>query len=160
MNKIKHLLLLICIAGCFAACQKSTPIDNFDYAAQFTKDTTAIRAFVVKNNIPVIKDKSGVFYQVLTPGTGNVTYTANTKITADYEGRLLDGSIFDSSKGTPISFSLGQVIGGWQIAIPFIQPTGKIRFFVPSYYGYGNTSAGSIPPNSVLDFTVTLTNAL
>lgn len=153
MNKIKYLFLLVGVAGCFAACSKK---DNFDADAQFRADTTAIRKFITENNIPALKDKSGVFYQVIAPGTGSVTYTASTSITADYEGRLLSGSVFDSSKGTPITFALGGVITGWQIGIPYIQNGGKIRMIIPSGYAYGNSSVGSIPANSVLDFTVTL----
>ena len=155
MNKIKHLLLLVCIAGCFTACKKT---ESFDAEKQFTADTTAIRNYIVANNIPAVKDVSGVFYQIIAPGTGSVTYNASTKVTSNYEGRLLDGSIFDSSKGTPITFTLGGVIVGWQIAIPKIQKGGSMRMFIPSYYGYANSSVGSIPANSVLDFTVSLTD--
>ncbi|HEY0177262.1 MAG TPA: hypothetical protein VGC08_12845 [Pedobacter sp.] len=95
MMKIKHLLLLICIAGCFAACKKNNT-DNFDQEAQFKADTTAIRKFIVANNIPAVKDKSGLFYQIIAPGTGTVSYTLNTQISANYEGRLLNGTVFDS----------------------------------------------------------------
>jgi FKBP-type peptidyl-prolyl cis-trans isomerase FkpA len=50
------------------------------------------------------------------------------------------------------------LIIGWQIGIPYIQKGGKIRLLIPSYYGYGNRAAGSIPANSILDFTITLSN--
>lgn len=153
MNKIKYLLLLVCIAGSFAACKKNST-DNFDQAAQFTADTTAIRKFIVANNIPAIKDKSGVFYQIITPGTGTVTYTSTTKINAAYEGRLLNGSVFDSS--TSFAFTLPQVIAGWQYGIPYVQSGGKIRLLIPSLYAYGNQAVGTIPASSVLDFTITL----
>lgn len=155
MNKIKHLLLLVCIAGCFAACKKNSS-DNFDEAAQFNTDTTAIRKFIVANKIPAIKDKSGVFYQILAPGTGTVTYSASSSVTVDYTGQLLNGSVFDTSAGVPKTFVLGQLITGWQIGIPLIQPGGKIRLLVPSLYGYGNTAAGTIPASSILDFTIVL----
>ena len=155
MNKIKHLLLLVCIAGCFTACKKT---ESFDAEKQFSADTTAIRNFIVANKIPAVKDASGIFYQIIAPGTGSVTYSASTKVTADYTGKLLDGSTFDSSKGTP--FELGKVIVGWQIAIPKIQKGGSIRMFIPSYYGYANSTVGSIPANSVLDFTVSLTDVV
>jgi len=153
MKTIKHLLLLACIAISLTACSNK---DKFDVDAQLRSDTTAIRKFITDNNIPALKDKSGIFYQVLEPGSGNVVYSATTSVTADYEGRLLSGQVFDSSKGTPVVFALGGVITGWQIAIPYIQKGGKIRFIMPSYYGYGNSSIGSIPSNSILDFTVTL----
>lgn len=158
MTKIKHLLLLVCIAGCFAACKKSSG-DNSDQEAQFSADTTAIRAYVKANNITAIKDNSGIFYQIIAPGTGTVSYLASTKITADYEGKLLNGTIFDTTTGkAPVSFTLGQVIAGWQFGIPLIQKGGKIRLLIPSYYGYGDRAIGAIPANSILDFNITLTD--
>ena len=157
MNYIKYLLL-ICLAGFLFACGKDK--ENFDAEAQFKADTTAIRAFVVANNIPVLKTTQGLFYQIITPGSGSVTYTASTKVTADYTGKLLNGTIFDTTTGkSPIEFSLGGVIAGWQIGIPLIQNGGTIRLLIPSYYAYGNSSpSGLIPENSILDFNVTLRN--
>jgi FKBP-type peptidyl-prolyl cis-trans isomerase FkpA len=153
MKKVKYLLIMACAALCFASCSK----DEFDADAQFRTDTTAIRKFITDNKIPAIKDQSGLFYQIITPGTGTVKYTANTEITAEYEGRLLDGAVFDGTKsGSPLTFALGGVITGWQIGIPLIQNGGQIRMIIPSGYGYGNSAAGAIPKNSILDFTVTL----
>jgi FKBP-type peptidyl-prolyl cis-trans isomerase FkpA len=158
MTYIKYALL-ICLAGFLAACGKDNK-GTFDAEAQFKADTTAIRAFVIKNNIPVLKTSNGVFYQIIAPGTGSTTYTASTKVTADYTGKLLNGTIFDTTAGkSPIQFSLGGVIAGWQIGIPLIQNGGTIRLLIPSYFAYGNSSPNSlIPANSILDFTVTLTN--
>ena len=157
MNYIKYLLL-ICLAGFLFACGKDK--ETFDAEAQFKADTTAIRAFVVANNIPVLKTTQGLFYQIITPGSGSVTYTASTKVTADYTGKLLNGTTFDTTIGkSPIEFSLGGVIAGWQIGIPLIQNGGTIRLLIPSYYAYGNSSpSGLIPENSILDFNVTLRN--
>ena len=150
---------MICLAGCLAACKKNAPVDDYDPTPQFKADTAAIRAFVKTNNISATKDASGIFYQVLEPGTGSVVYTASTKITSDYEGRLLNGTIFDSTKGTPTSFLLGNVIVGWQFGIQKIQKGGKIRLIIPSYYAYGTQSPSSlVPANSILDFTITLTD--
>ncbi len=158
MAKIKHLLLLVCMAGCLAACKKDTTSD-FDVEAQFRTDTTAIRAFIKANNIPAIKsEQTGIFYQIINPGTGSVTYTTNTIVTANYEGKLLNGVTFDKTDGTPRSFTLANVIPGWQFGIPLIQNGGRVRLLIPSYYGYGNYPKDPIPPNSVLDFDITLTN--
>jgi len=159
MAKFKYIILLVCIAGCFAACKKNVPVDDYDPNPQFMADTTAIRAFIKTNNIPAQKDSYGIFYQIIEPGSGSVTYQGSTRITADYDGRLLNGTLFDSTKGSPVSFTLGQVIAGWQIGIQKIQKGGKIRLIIPSYYGYGTASpSSSIPANSVLDFTITLTD--
>lgn len=159
MIKIKHLLLLICIAGCFTACVKNDdPANNVDQQAQLNTDTLLIRKFITDNKIPALKDKSGVFYQIINPGTGSFTYTSSTMITANYEGRLLNGSVFDSSKGTPITIALNRVITGWQIGVSYIQKGGQIRLIIPSGYAYGPQGAGSIGPNAVLDFTISLTD--
>jgi FKBP-type peptidyl-prolyl cis-trans isomerase FkpA len=155
MKKISYLIILISITASLAACKKEK---EFDAEAQYQQDTTSIRTFIVANKIPAVKEpKSGIFYQIIAPGTGTFAYTSKTKVTANYTGRLLTGTIFDSSKGTPIPFNLNQVIVGWQIGVPLIQKGGSIRLFIPSYYGYGNVNQGAIPANSVLDFTIDLT---
>ncbi|WP_354301648.1 FKBP-type peptidyl-prolyl cis-trans isomerase [Pedobacter sp. UYP1] len=159
MIKIKHLLvLLVCTVTAFTSCTKKN--DDYDPDPQFRADTTAIRAFIIANKIPAVKDpKTGVFYQIITPGSGTVQYGKSTNVTANYTGRFLDGSIFDQSKGTPIGFTLGGVIPGWQIGVPFIQPGGRIRLLIPSWLGYGNQAQGPIPANSILDFTIDLVTA-
>lgn len=154
MKKIKQLFLLVCIAGCFAACKKDAS-EDFDVEAQYKADTTAIRAFVKANNIAATKDASGVFYQVITPGTGDVTPSATSKITAGYKGSLLNGTVFDSSSSFG-PFTFNQVITGWGIGLPYIKKGGQIRLLIPSYFGYGNQAVGSLPANSILDFTITL----
>lgn len=156
LNKIKYLFLFAGIASAVTSCKSD--IDNFDAAAQFTKDTTAIRSYVTANKINVVKDKFGVFYQVITPGSGTATYTRNTDVTVDYSGKILgETKTFDSSGGTPRKFQLGGLIAGWQIGIPYIQAGGEIRLFIPSQYAYGNSSMPGIPANSVLDFNIKLT---
>lgn len=159
MKKIRSILLFVCVAAGLTACKKSTS-DNFDEAAHFNADTTAIRAYIVKNNIPAVKHESGIFYQIIAPGTGTVEYKPSTIVTANYSGRLLGSTAtFDSTEGKePVDFALGGVITGWQIGVPLIQKGGTIRLIIPSYYGYGNRNTGSIPANSILDFNVTLVN--
>lgn len=150
---------MLCVIAGFAACKKDTVVEAYDPTPQFQADTTAIRAFVKANNITALKDSYGIFYQIIQPGSGSVAYSATTKITADYEGKLLNGTIFDSTKGTPISFTLGGVITGWQIGIQKIQKGGKIRLIIPSYFAYGTASPSTlVPANSILDFTITLTD--
>lgn len=155
MNKLRGLLLLVCTAGCLVACKKTKSVD---VEAQFTADTIAIRSYVKANNITVQKHSSGIFYQIINPGTGNVTYNSSTQVSADYQGRILDGAVFDDSKGEPITFALGRVITGWQIGIQLIQKGGEIRLFIPSLYGYGAGGQGPIAPNSILDFTIKLSD--
>ena len=154
MIRIKYLLLLVCIAGCFAACKKNEK--PFDDVAQFQIDTAAIRSFVKEKGLTnVLKsEKYGIFYQIIEPGTGVTTYDRFTIITGDYEGRFLDGRVFDS--GTNREFSLEGVIPAWQFAVQEIDKGGTIRFITPSFYGYKNIANNRVPANSILDFTVTI----
>lgn len=153
MNKIKHLFLLVCIAGCFAACKKDST-EDFDPEVQFQADTTAIRAYIKANNIPALKDASGVFYQVIAPGTGTVPVVATSTVTIAYQGKLLNGTVFDSSAS--FQSVLNRLITGWVIGLPYIKKGGQIRLIIPSYFGYGHNAIGVIPADSNLDFTITL----
>ncbi|RYZ47726.1 MAG: peptidylprolyl isomerase [Sphingobacteriales bacterium] len=159
MTTIKNLLLFVCLAACFTACKKNE-IEEFDYLAQFKKDTAAINAFVKANNITggTMHPEYGIYYKIIAPGTGNVSYKGSTQITAEYTGRLLDGTVFDNSNGIPRTFELGKVIAGWYFGIPLIQKGGQLRLIIPSYYAYGNTENPRIPRNSPLDFDITVTD--
>lgn len=157
MAKIKYMILFICVAGCLAACKKNLGIEEFDVEGQFKKDTTAIRAYITANNIPAVKEpKYGFFYQVFTQGAGDEV-NALSNISVIYKGNLLNGAEFDAVT-SPVTFPLNNAITGWQAGIPLIKKGGKIRLFLPSFYGYGNVANGPIPANSVLDFTIELTD--
>ncbi len=157
MKKLRSLLLLICCAAGLTACNKDSG-ENFDANAQFAADTTAIRAYIVKNNVAALKHESGIFYQIINSGTGNFEYKSSTTVTAHYSGRFMGSTTtFESTEGKdPIAFPLARVISGWQIGVPLIQKGGTIRLIIPSYYAYGPQGQGPIPPNSILDFTMTL----
>lgn len=132
--------------------------DNFDAEKQAAKDDSLIVDFIAKNNIPATKHASGLYYQVITPGSGASVTSAST-VSVNYEGKLLNGQTFDKSK-TPITFPLTQVIPGWTIGVPLVKVGGTIRLIIPSALAYGNESpGGTIPRNSVLDFTIELINA-
>lgn len=146
----KIVLLLAGFVVAFSSCSK----DSFDPAKQAAKDDAAIQAYIASNNIAATKDPSGVYYQVITPGAGAYP-TVNSLITVNYTGKLLNGSVFDS--GTINSTALNTLVKGWQYGIPHINTGGRILLLIPSALGYGNTSTGSIPANSVLIFTVDLT---
>jgi peptidylprolyl isomerase len=76
-----------------------------------------------------------------------------------YEGKLLDGTVFDSSvkRGKPISFGLNQVIKGWTEGVQLMVVGEKTRFFIPADMAYGNKGTGSdIPGGSTLIFEVDL----
>jgi FKBP-type peptidyl-prolyl cis-trans isomerase len=147
----KYILLLTLFIAVFASCKK----DSFDPAKQAATDDAAIQAYITANNITgATKDASGLYYKVITPGTGAYP-TVNSLVSMNYSGKLLNETVFDS--GTLTNSPLSSLIQGWKIGIPHINTGGRILLLVPSALGYGNTSNSSIPANSVLIFTVDLT---
>ena len=106
--------------------------------------------------------KSGLQYEVLTEGTGKSPKATDT-VRCHYEGRLLDGTIFDSSyqRGEPADFGLNQVITGWTEGVQLMKEGAKFRFTIPYLLAYGERGAGaSIPPYSTLIFDVELIKVL
>jgi FKBP-type peptidyl-prolyl cis-trans isomerase FkpA len=147
----KYFLLLSVVIIGLSSCKKSSP--SFDAAAQAATDDAAIKAYIANSNIVATKDPSGLYYQVLTPGTGPYP-TAKSNVTVGYTGSLLDGTSFDTQSST--YFNLAGLVQGWQIGVPHINAGGTILLIVPSGLGYGNAVHGSIPANSVLLFKITL----
>ena len=100
---------------------------------------------------------SGLQYKVLTQGAGPKP-VATDKVKVHYEGKLLDGTVFDSSykRGTPAEFGVGQVIKGWTEGLQLMNTGDKFEFYIPSELAYGKRGQRSIPSNSVLIFTVEL----
>lgn len=111
-----------------------------------------------KKKADVKVTQSGLQYQVLKQGTGK-TPTATSKVKVHYEGRLLDGTVFDSSiaRQQPTEFQLNHVIQGWSEGLQLMKEGAKYRFFIPSNLAYGEVGAGdAIEPNSTLIFDVEL----
>lgn len=110
----------------------------------------------------VITTKSGLQYQVLKEGNGQKP-KATSRVKVNYEGRLLDGTVFDSSiaRNHPVEFQLSQVIAGWTEGLQTMKEGGKTRFFIPANLAYGEVGAGdTIGPNSTLIFDIELLQVL
>lgn len=122
-------------------------------------EQTALADSLNKYNIPATIHPSGVYYQVLSSGSGNKNIDLCSKVTVTYWGGFFNGSGFDSSE-TPIPLILGQTIVGWQKAIPMLKGEGQINIYIPPSLGYGNKNitnnmgATIIPANSYLVFKV------
>ena len=110
----------------------------------------------------IISTKSGLQYQVLQAGQGKKP-SANSKVSVNYEGRLLDGTVFDSSiaRNQSVEFQVSQVIAGWTEGLQLMQEGAKYRFFIPAKLAYGEIGSGdAIGPNSTLIFDVELLKIL
>ncbi len=105
----------------------------------------------------VVCTASGLQYKIITQGTGEKP-KASQKVTVDYEGRLIDGTVFDSSyeRGEPASFKVTQVIAGWTEAMQLMPMGSKWELYIPYELGYGDQDMGKIKPYSALIFTVEL----
>ncbi|MDR2775819.1 MAG: FKBP-type peptidyl-prolyl cis-trans isomerase [Tannerella sp.] len=106
----------------------------------------------------VITTESGLQYKVLTEGTG-LKPTVSDTVKVHYTGKLLDGTVFDSSieRGEPAVFGVTQVIQGWSELLQLMPVGSKYQVWIPSELGYGPHGAGQvIKPNSVLEFEVEL----
>lgn len=102
---------------------------------------------------------SGLQYKVITEGSGNAPKATDT-VVVNYEGKLIDGTVFDSSyeRGMPAQIPLNGVIKGWTEGIQLMKPGAKYEFYIPSALAYGEQGNQNITPNSVLIFTVELLN--
>ncbi len=101
---------------------------------------------------------TGLQYTVLEEGDGE-SPEATDSVQVHYEGKLIDGTVFDSSyeRGQPVTFPLSGVIPGFRQGITMMQVGSKYRLFIPSDLGYGERGAGAnIPPNATLIFDIEL----
>ena len=123
-------------------------------------NAAAGKTFLDENGkrVEVKTTASGLQYEVLEEGTGKMP-AATDSVTVHYTGKLIDGTVFDSSveRGEPATFGVTQVIPGWVEALQMMKEGAKWRLFIPSNLAYGPNGAGNvIGPNATLIFDVEL----
>jgi FKBP-type peptidyl-prolyl cis-trans isomerase FklB len=102
--------------------------------------------------------KSGLQYEVVKEGGGTAP-ARNNSVTVNYEGKLINGTVFDSSykRGQPATFGVGQVIPGWTEGLQLMKPGAVYMFYIPAKLAYGaNGAPPTIGPNECLIFKVEL----
>ncbi|MFB5946014.1 FKBP-type peptidyl-prolyl cis-trans isomerase [Albibacterium profundi] len=130
-------------------------------------------SYVIEKYIPSIggmqlgdfeKTETGIYYNILEPGTGDII-SENSTVKLAYSLRLLNGNILEESATDSTSLSLANTIEGWQEILPKLRAGGKVRMVLPSSQGYGtagnvsSSNANGIPPFSPLDFEVKIKSA-
>ncbi|MBR5602878.1 MAG: FKBP-type peptidyl-prolyl cis-trans isomerase [Bacteroidales bacterium] len=115
--------------------------------------------YFVNNNIEPITTSSGLNYVITKEGNGEMP-GVGTLVKVHYTGKLLDGTVFDSSvkRNEPFQFVLGigQVIPGWDEGLQLLSKGSKAVLYIPYYIAYGDSGAGTIPPFATLIFEVEL----
>ncbi len=133
----------------FLSCNRNS-IDQ-----QTANDDVTIQSYIASAHINATKDASGLYYDVINPGSGAAPASFST-ITATYTGFVINGVYFATN--ATITSQLSSLIQGWQIGLPHIKAGGTIILLVPSTLGYGGAFQEDIPPNSVLIYNITLKN--
>jgi peptidylprolyl isomerase/FKBP-type peptidyl-prolyl cis-trans isomerase FklB len=135
-----------------AACAKSAP----------APDQAALgKAFLDKNAhaAGVVTTPSGLEYRVLRSGpAGGLRPKPADEVKVNYEGKLLDGRVVDSSyeRGAPAVLTVRDLVPGWREALQLMRPGDEWLIYLPAKLGYGDAGAGPIPPGSVLMFKLDL----
>lgn len=122
---------------------------------QKVKDADAIAKYLADHSIQAQQDSSGISYVIHTSKGGKKPTVANC-VEVSYKGTFLEGGeTFDQNP--KMAFPLGQVIPGWQNAIPLIGVGDSATFYIPSGLAYGpQGQPGAIPPNAIMIFDVKL----
>jgi FKBP-type peptidyl-prolyl cis-trans isomerase FklB len=124
------------------------------------KNTATGTEFLAKNakQSGVVTTKSGLQYKIITAGKGKALVKDTDKVTVNYKGALLDGTVFDSSydRGQAAEFGLSGLIAGWKEALKLMPVGAKWQLWVPAQLAYGNQSVGKIGPNQLLVFDIEL----
>lgn len=135
-------------------------IQNYYVTEMPLKNAAESKAWLaeVEKHKDVQKTESGLLYRIDRAGDASVVPTAEDTVVVDYEGKLKDGYVFDSSyeRGESIEFPLNGVIKGWTEGLQLIGKGGKITLWIPSELAYGAYGSGSIGPNMALVFKVEL----
>jgi FKBP-type peptidyl-prolyl cis-trans isomerase FkpA len=151
---IKNAILLFAFCWFCFSCNKNTCDENPPSTIASAAEIKVLQDFITANGIIATQHASGLFYRILSQGSG-ANPNQCSSITVRYKGTLLSGSTFDQST-TNVSFLLNQLIAGWKLALPLLQKGGKIMLYIPPSLGYGSSSQSGIPANSSLIFDIDL----
>jgi FKBP-type peptidyl-prolyl cis-trans isomerase len=107
------------------------------------------------------KSKSGLYYAILAPGNEAKKATRRDSVSVNYEGRLIDGKVFDKSR-RPVEFPVAAVVAGFSEGVQLVGEGGKVRLYIPGNLGYGDNppSGSGILPGSMLVFDVEIVSVI
>ena len=146
-----------------ASCKKDDACPFSESGATATvAEKDSISSYLAHNGLTATPHPSGVFYNISTQGTGNMPSICSG-ISFRYSGKFMASGVqFDATSGSEFAtFQLGELIVGWQKALPFLKAGGRITIYIPPSLGYGSNNVPStgpvvIPGNSYLKFDIEL----
>ncbi|MGC1301018.1 MAG: FKBP-type peptidyl-prolyl cis-trans isomerase [Caulobacteraceae bacterium] len=165
-HRIRTAALLVAVSAfavqAHAQAPKPAPASEGIFAT--AKDTSApanpATEFMTKNGkeAGVTTTASGLEYKVLQSGpAGGASPKLGDEVQVVYEGRLLDGKVFDSSTDeNPAALQVGELVPGWNEALQMMKPGDEWQLFIPPNLGYGDEAKGPIPGGSVMVFKMKL----
>lgn len=156
---MKKLFLCVATVALMASCGNKESKNTDTVAAEEVKVEEVAKQVVFIDTTGYTTTASGLKYKVQKEGEG-IQPSATNEVTVHYTGKLLDGTVFDSSveRGKPTSFPLNRVIAGWTEGLQLMKEGAKYEFIIPSNLAYGEqgTPGGPIGPNATLYFEVEL----
>lgn len=139
------------LAGLICAAVLGTPAAARDVTTEF---------FARNATAPGVTTIPGIQYKVLKSGAADGRHpTRSSRIKVRYEGKFLDGRVFDSSKNDPdgaVSFPLDRLIPGWVTVLQLMRPGDEWIVYLPPEYAYGAKGKDMIPPGTPLEFRIEL----
>lgn len=154
---MKKILSVSLVSFLFAACLKTSNSAPACKDADPAAEATTIKNYCIANGINYTVDSSGIYYQVIDPGTAPQPNSSSV-ITTTYVGKFLNGNVLDSNLHG-YTVNLNQLIPAWQIGLRKIGKGGRIKMVAPSSLCYGCYGVPPrVPANSILYFDITLLN--
>ncbi len=168
---ILRTLMISLAALSLAACQQHKSVVSGDakpegpQAPAAADQSAASKAFLARNakepGVVVLPD--GLQYKIVSSGPANgLKPHINDEVKVNYEGKLIDGTVFDSSyeRGQPAAMELKGLVKSWQEALVKMKPGDVWMLYVPPELGYGAEGQGPIPPGAALIFKIELIDFL
>ena len=144
-------LVLACISLIIFGCQTYSDQDLNSFDDQIEK-------YIAEHNLDLKKLESGLYYKITkeTEDAPLIKYT--DQVTFYYSGEFLNGEVFQEiPEDEPLTFQVRELIAGWQEGLMQLHGTGSIELIIPPHLGYGSKDTDKIPPNSILSYTLTVT---
>lgn len=162
---IRKLMISVAAALALAACQPKSATNAGGQGPVAGDQAKASKEFLAKNakEPGVVTLPDGLQYKIIHSGpTTGLKPHINDEVKVNYEGKLIDGTTFDSSyeRGTPAAMPLKGLVKAWQEALQQMRPGDVWMLYVPPELGYGPEGQGPIPPNAVLVFKIELIDFL